>query len=141
MGTHVTAEWVAIIAGLCTIAWIVIQARTWMVRQRELAELAAVAQAEDRALLRRIDRELHPKNGDGGGPTLRDDVKRNTGRIDNLLSAVDQHRRETADADRTNMEAHDYLTRRIDGLWTLVTGNGGLHSLQDRHQQTREDDT
>lgn len=103
----------------------------WMRAEKARRERLLIAAHEQTALLRRIDRELHPKNGDNGGPTV----------LDVLSGGIERNSRSIATMHADNERAHFDIHRRIDGLFeALGVTNGVRRNMADRHKTERRDD-
>lgn len=125
--TEVTGWVIGMTAALVTIAWTL-----WQWRKRLDAEL--IAREDDRRLLKRIDRELHTNGGSSAVDRIENGVRRNADAIHRLSGAL-------SEMERRNEEAHNHLTRRIDGIHQMIVGNTSpTQSMQERHHKSREDD-
>lgn len=97
-------------------------------KQRRLDLL--IAQQEQTRLLKRIDRELHPKNGDNGGPTA----------VDVLSQSIKANSDAIARLHEDNERAHQDIHRRIDGFFEAIGIGNNQKKIAGRHHQSREDE-
>lgn len=104
--------------------------RKWMRAEMERRDALLVESANQTALLKRIDRELHPENGDRGGPTA----------LDVLNAGIERNTRAIAEMHADNTNAHEEIHRRIDGFFEAIgIQNGQWRNMVDRHKAEREE--